>query len=95
VTSCRTIVNSVKALLDHDQVGIFNCADSDVLTIYEMAQILGLSDLKTKMTPEQLINMQKIHLVNNVMSIQKLRKFYEPPKTSSEMLRCWDELNRS
>jgi dTDP-4-dehydrorhamnose reductase len=93
ITSCRTIVEATKALLEHNQSGAFNCADSDVLTMFEIAKVIGLTEGKTKMSPEELVRSQKLHLVNNVMSIDKLKEFYTPPKTSDELLRCWKELN--
>jgi dTDP-4-dehydrorhamnose reductase len=79
VTSTSTIVEAVAALLVQDQVGIFNVANDNPITIYDLANHLGLEG--TPMSAEKLHETQNLYLVNNVMDISKLKQFYQPRDT--------------
>ena len=86
ITSCDTIVEGLGALLEMNQSGVFNIANSDVYTVYEMAQALGLHGEKIRQ--EDLHATQGLFLVNNVMDISKLSEFYIPRNTLVELGRC-------
>jgi len=80
VTSTSTIVEAVVELLSCNQVGIFNVANDNPVSIYDIAMYLGL-----KGTPiykqEELHLTQNLFLVNNILDISKLKQFYKPRDT--------------
>jgi len=92
VTSCDTIVEAVEALVEYDQCGVYNVANSGNYTIHEMATAMGLKGGKT--TQEELHESQGLFLVNNVMDIDKLKKYYKPRDTIEEILRCYEKLQK-
>lgn len=92
VTSLDTIVEATQALLDADAYGIFNVGQTGAYTIAYMAEQLGLT-VEKKLKQEDLHASQGLYLVNNLMDLSKLREFYEPRNTITELKRCWEELH--
>jgi len=86
-TSTATIVEATTALLNADQCGIFNVAQSGYGTIQQIAQHLGM-EAKPPMTGEQLQQSQGLALVNNILDTSKLEQFYKPRDLFSEIYRC-------
>lgn len=93
VTSTDTIVESVEALLDATQTGVFNICNTGTYTIYEIAEAIGLMGDKIKQ--EDLHTSQGLFLVNNVMDSAKLEEFYIPRNTIEEIKRCNEILQKT
>lgn len=91
-TSTRTIVESTTALLSRNQSGIFNVANIGYATIEQIADWIGL-DVKSVITGEGLQASQGLALVNNILDVSKLEKFYTPRDIKSEILDCWSQLH--
>jgi dTDP-4-dehydrorhamnose reductase len=77
VTCTSTIVGAVKELLTANQSGIFNVAQAGSGTIADIAGWCGIKVKQTN-TANELREQQGLYLVNNVMDITKLQKFYTP-----------------
>jgi hypothetical protein len=77
----------MQALLDAGQTGIFNVANEGRHTICEIAEMLGKKG-GGKMSGAELRKQQGLFLVNNVMDISKLKKFYQPPKVKEAITTC-------
>ena len=76
LSSTDLIVEATGALIRSKQSGIFNVAHEGSLSIKEIADICGLKG--SDITADELRKREKLYLVNNVMSIDKLKKFYKP-----------------
>lgn len=75
ITYTHDIVNAIESLLENNCSGIYNVGCSEPITIYDIAtKYLNKSDV-IKITPEQLILSQNLHLVNNVMDVTKIEKY--------------------
>ena len=92
-TSVHVIVDAVSALLDAEQSGIFNVACDRSASVKDLAEWCGLPSRET-ISAEELRQQQGIYLVNNIMDISKLQKFYQPPKLKDEIIRCWSGLKK-
>lgn len=91
ITSNKTIVNAVDALLMANQSGAFNVCNQGHYTIFEIAKMLHdtINNMawtlkidfinKSKITAVELRDSQGLYLVNNVMDLTKLLEFYNPP----------------
>lgn len=91
VTWNKTIVEATQALLDAGVSGIFNIANEGVHTIYDIAtKMLGKSG--AKMSGEELRKSQGLFLVNNVMDLTKLKKYYQPETVENAIKECYKEL---
>jgi dTDP-4-dehydrorhamnose reductase len=89
-TSVHVIVDAIEKLIRENQYGIFNLSCDGSMTIYELAEIIGLSGIKIK--EKDLHDSEHVYLVNNVMDISKVKKFYNPPLLKDEFLRCFEKL---
>ena len=87
VTSNDTIVEAIEALLENDQVGVFNVGNEGIYTIADMAEYLGF-DVKGTICQADLHASQKLYLVNNIMDLSKLKQYYEPRDIITELKRC-------
>lgn len=90
ITSIYTIIESIDALILNNCRGIFNVACDGFITMQRVGEILGLSKPIAVMDQVRLDN--KIYLVNNIMDISKLKKYYTPPNTESEIIRCYHNM---
>lgn len=86
VTWTRTIVEAVGMLLDYRKSGIYNVANEGACTIREMAAIIGREG--GALSGEEVCKMQGVHVANNVMSVQKLKEFYQPPTVEQALFAC-------
>jgi len=93
VTSTETIVHAVEALIKKRESGIFNVANDGVYTIWEMARALGYTG--EKIQEADLHKTHGLYLVNNVMDITKLKKYFHPNDTIDELIECKQLMNRS
>ena len=87
-TSTRTIVEAAETLLRHNQSGVFNVAQEGYATIEQICKNLGLPE-KLPISGLELQRSQGLALVNNIMDISKLKRFYQPRKLKEELQRCW------
>lgn len=94
ITSNDTIVEAIEALLENNQSGIFNVAQLGSYTIADIAEYLGLN-VQERISQEELRKREGLSLVNNVMDLNKLRRFYEPRDTLVEVERCWKILQQN
>lgn len=89
VTSVDTIVEATKALLEHNQSGIFNVANDNAYTIKQLSEAIGYTwDKSQIIRGYDLVKMQNIYLVNNTMCLDKLKQFYTPRDACYEICRC-------
>ena len=95
LTNTREIVNATKALLDNNQVGIFNVANEGTISIWRIAQLIGLTSNPelVGITRQELIEKEKLYLVNNTLDISKLCRYYKPQNIKDAILECWEKLN--
>lgn len=92
-TCTSTIVGAVKELITTYQCGIFNVAQIGSSTIAEIASWCGIPNIKIN-TAEELRKQQGLYLVNNVMNIDKLLKFYKPVDIETSIKLSYAELNK-
>lgn len=92
-TSVHTIIGAVPPLLNAEQVGIFNVACDGNMTVKELGESIGLEG-RVGITGEELCKNEGLYLVNNIMDMSKLKKFYNPPKLEKEVNRCWESLKK-
>ena len=86
--TCTTeIVRTVKALLKHDQSGIFNVACDGILTVCQIAELIGLKP--RPISAEELRAIERCYLVNNTMNLAKLKRFYKPRQLEETVISCW------
>ena len=90
-TCTSTIVGATKALLDEDVTGIFNVAQEGSASIKQVAEWCGLKS-KPIIPMEELRKQQGLYLVNNVMDISKLKKYYTPSSIETAIKLCYNEL---
>jgi len=89
-TSVDVIVDAVLALIEAGQKGIFNVACDGTATVKELAGWIGVHG--EDITAEELVKRENLYLVNNVMCLNKLKNFYEPPKLHDEVMRCYESI---
>jgi len=95
ITSTTTIVKAVHALLKNKQSGIFNVANEGFSTMHQIAlKILNKQDAG-RITAEDLRKREKLYLVNNVMDLTKLKKYYKPSNLEKELIRCYNNLHET
>ena len=94
ITSNDTIVEAIESLLENNQSGIFNVAQTGSYTIAEIAEFLGLT-INRVLSQDELRKDQGLALVNNIMDLNKLEKFYKPRETLEEVERCWKILHKN
>jgi len=100
LTSTTTIVHATTKLLENNCSGIFNIAEDGYASIYE---IVCWCDKFNKPIPSPWWNMltsintvrenEKLYLVNNIMSINKLKQYYQPPKLIDRINECYKKLS--
>ena len=81
----QTIVNATMTLLDNNQTGVFNVGNTGTYTIAQMAEAFG-STIHGTLQQRELIDRDGIYLVNNVMDLTKLMKFYTPKDAIREIV---------
>jgi dTDP-4-dehydrorhamnose reductase len=91
LTCTSTIVGATKHLLDSNQSGVFNVAQLGSATIARVAFWCGI-EIKGINTAEDLRKQEGLYLVNNVMDITKLLKFYQPMNIEDTVKLSYAEL---
>jgi dTDP-4-dehydrorhamnose reductase len=87
VTSLDTIIEATVELLKNKQSGVFNVCNTGWYTILQIAESMELVPKKI-IKAEELRDSQGLYLVNNVMSVDKLKQFYYPRDIILEINRC-------
>jgi hypothetical protein len=90
-TDIRDIPKAIEALVSNRQHGIFNVCCEGYMSIYEMAKLLGIDGLP--FSGDDLINQEKLYLVNNIMSLEKLNKFYKTRNLKKSIMECWRSIH--
>ena len=88
--SVSVLVDAIITLLEHKQSGIFNVACDGISTVMNLAKTVGLKGIG--ITEDELHQQEHLYLVNNIMNIDKLKQFYQPPDLITEIKRCWGAL---
>ncbi len=88
--SVSVLVDAIITLLEHKQSGIFNVACDGISTVMNLAKTVGLKGIG--ITEDELHQQEHLYLVNNIMNIDKLKQFYQPPDLITEIKRCWEAL---
>lgn len=89
------IVAATRSLLDNNQSGVFNVACDGCLSVWDISQLIGVGDFNNpKINGHELRIRENLYLVNNVMDIQKLKQFYQPPTIKEAVIECWNKLNK-
>ena len=88
MTSTDTLIEAVEILLFNNQNGIFNVSNMEPISICDAGNLVR-NTIATISPIEEIRKDSGIHLVNCVMDISKLLKFYVPRNVSIEILGCW------
>ena len=88
--SVSVLVEAITALLNKRQSGVFNVACDGISTVTTLASTVGLKGIG--ITEEELHEREQLYLVNNIMNLDKLKQFYQPPSLITEVKRCWEAL---
>ena len=91
LTCTSTIVGATKAILEAEDTGIFNVAQVGSATIAQVAQWCGLP-INGVNTADQLREREGLYLVNNVMNIDRLMKYYKPMDIETSVRLSYAEL---
>lgn len=91
-TSLQTIVEATTALLAAKQTGIFNVAQTNYASIQQICSHLGLPS-KPTISGAALQQREEVALVNNILDLTKLQKYYQPRPLLEEISSCWQGLN--
>lgn len=92
ISSVDVVVDAVSALIKNNKSGVFNVACDGYISMWEIANILGIERPQTSI--EEIRINQGLHLVNNIMSLNKLKLYYNPPHIIDEVCRCWPMLTK-
>jgi dTDP-4-dehydrorhamnose reductase len=97
LTCTTSIVAATKELLKKKQVGVFNIAEEGSLSIADIAELCGGFGKKNvkRVRMSTVREAQGLYLVNNVMSIDKLKQFYSPFPIDKIIKVCYTKLNES
>jgi dTDP-4-dehydrorhamnose reductase len=93
VTHTKTVVEAVKTLLDAEATGIYNVANTDPLSIHEIAtEVLPFDG--AAISARKLVEAAGIHIVNNIMCTEKLEEFYKPMSTTDAIQEAfWESVS--
>ncbi|MDA1192341.1 MAG: sugar nucleotide-binding protein, partial [Candidatus Poribacteria bacterium] len=83
-TNVEEVVNATRVLLDADASGVFNVACDGYLTVYDIAQLIGLRG--GKIHADTLHRQEGLFLVNNILDLSKLKQFYQPKRLVDSVL---------
>lgn len=90
-TNIQTIVEATQALLDNEQVGVFNVCERGFTSLWNLMNSVGVQG--GRMTGEELRQQEGLYLVNNIMDTTKLEEFYKPREIFESFGECWKKLN--
>ena len=88
ITSISVLKTSILKLIEANASGVFNVACDGYTSMYEIAHELNFSRIE-KTSIQEIRIQQGLHLVNNIMDISKLKKYYTPPNILDEVKRCY------
>ena len=88
------VVEAVTALLENNQVGVFNVANDGAYTIKQLSEAIGYKWNKEQVvTQAELHKSQGLYLVNNVLDLSKLKQFYTSRDAIEEFKWCKEHLH--
>lgn len=95
ITSTQVVVDSVTALLKGDCRGVYNVGNTGTYTIAQMAEAFHGLDRVGTLQASDLIQLEGLHLVNNVMDLSKIKAVtgYEAPDALEQIKEYAKELN--
>ncbi len=92
-TSVETVAISASHLIKNNCKGVFNVADEGYTNMSEIAKIwYGDDRYKNTLSASSLCESQGLVLVNNILNIDKLKQYYQPPNVIDDILHCKDSL---
>ena len=86
LSSTNMVVDAVHHLIAKQCYGVFNVACDGYISMQEIGRLMGLE--KPAAAMEEVRNQQGLYLVNNIMCLNKLKQFYQPPNIENEILNC-------
>lgn len=90
VSSVDVVVIAVTTLIVQNATGIFNVACDGYISMWDIGHLMGLD--KDFISIEEIRKQNGLHLVNNIMDLSKLKKYFTPPTIRDEVLRCVREM---
>lgn len=93
-TSTKTLVEATKVLIEKNAVGVFNVAQEGYASIYQIAGWCNI-DPRVGISAAELRKQEKLYLVNNRMSIDKLKQYYQPAKLKETIIQNYKEMKRT
>lgn len=90
-TSVQTVVEATEALLSNDCDGVFNVAQSGYANLSQLVSSLGIH-VENELDGADLVKKENLHLVNNIMDISKLEKYYKPRELFKEFKDCYSKM---
>ncbi len=90
VSSTDVVVNATLSLIEKGATGFFNVACDGYISMWDIGHLMGLD--KGFISIEEVRKQNGLHLVNNVMDLSKLKKYFIPPMIEDEVLRCVREM---
>jgi len=85
-------VEATEALLHADQKGVFNVAQQGYASIEQICEHLTIPH-QPPISGSELQASQGVALVNNILDITKLRRFYQPREIFQEIGNAWFNLH--
>jgi len=92
-TNIQDIVDCIEPLVKANQRGVFNIASEGYASMSELANWCGIEH--TYIGMDELRKSNNINLVNSVMSLDKIRHFYQPRELKSDIKSCMKKLIQS
>lgn len=86
VSSTDVVVSAIEALLQNGCVGVFNVACDGYISMHQIGMVM--QQYKPIISIDEIRKTQGLHLVNNIMSLDKLKRYYKPPNIVNEIKRC-------
>jgi dTDP-4-dehydrorhamnose reductase len=77
VTNVTILTKAIKILIDNECTGAYNVACDGYVSMHEIGLLMGMK--KEIISIEEIRRQQGLHLVNSIMDLSKLKKYYTPP----------------
>ena len=90
-THTSEVVRATSALVAADCAGVYNVACEGFLTVFDLAQLVGLRG--GKIHADTLHLREGLYLVNNILNLDKLKRHYEPANLVDSVLKANAALN--
>ena len=90
-TSVQTVVEATEALLENDCDGVFNVAQKGYANLSQLVSSIGIN-VENELDGMDLIKKEGLYLVNNILDISKLEKYYKPRELFKEFNDCYNQM---